>query len=53
MQGVNPFGIMLMALGVLIVAMAGKKIARQSTQNVIKIIGLFVTAGGAMLAILG
>ena len=52
MQRVNPFGIALMALGVLIVALAGKKIARQSTQNVVKIIGLLVTAGGALLAIL-
>ena len=53
MQRVNPFGIALMALGVLIVALAGKRVARQSTQNVVKIIGLLVTAGGAMLAILG
>ena len=53
MQRVNPLGIALMALGVLIVALAGRKIARQSTQNIVKIIGLFVTAGGALLAILG
>ena len=53
MQRVNPLGIALMALGVLIVALAGRKIARQSTQNIVKLIGLFVTAGGAMLAILG
>ena len=53
MRRVNPLGIALMALGVLIVALAGKKIARQSTQNIVKIIGLFVTAGGALLAILG
>ena len=53
MQRVNPIGIALMALGVLIVALAGKKIARQSTKNIVKIIGLFVTAGGALLAILG
>ena len=52
MQSVNPLGIALMALGVLIVALAGRKIARQSTQNAVKIIGLLVTAGGAMLAIL-
>ena len=53
MQSVNPLGIALMALGVLIVALAGRKIARQSTQNIAKVIGLLVTAGGAMLAILG
>ena len=53
MQRVNPIGIAVMALGVLIVALAGRKIARQSAQNTVKIIGLFVTAGGAMLAILG
>ena len=53
MQRVNPLGIALMALGVLIVALAGRKSARQSTQNIGKIIGLIVTAGGALLAILG
>ena len=50
---VNPLGIALMALGVLIVALAGRRIARQTTRNIAKIIGLFVTAGGALLAILG
>ena len=49
----NPIGVALLALGVLTVALAGRKIARQSTQNIVKIIGLLVTAGGAMLAILG
>ena len=53
MQSVNGLGIALMALGVLIVALAGRKIARQSAQNTAKIIGLVVTAGGALLAILG
>ena len=53
MQSVNPLGIALMALGVLIVALAGRKIARQSVQNIVKLVGLFVTAGGALLAILG
>ena len=53
MQRVNPFGIALMALGVLIVALAGRRIARQSTQNAIKIAGLIIAAGGALLAILG
>ena len=53
MQRVNPVGIALMALGVLIVALAGKKIARLSVRNAVKIIGLVVTAGGALLAILG
>ena len=53
MQSVNPVGIALMALGVLIVALAGKKIARQSTRNTVKIIGLLIAAGGALLAILG
>ena len=53
MQRVNGLGIALMALGVLIVALAGRKIARQSVKNTVKIIGLFVTAGGALLAIIG
>ena len=53
MQRVNPIGIAIMALGVLIVALAGRKTTRQSTQNIAKIIGMFVTAGGALLAILG
>ena len=53
MQRVNPLGIALMALGVLIVALAGRKIARQSTQSVVKIMGMLITAGGALLAILG
>ena len=53
MQRVNPLGIALMALGVLTVALAGRKITRQSTQNLVKVIGLLVTAGGALLAILG
>ena len=52
MQRVNPFGIALMALGVLIVALAGRKIARQSTQSTVKIMGMLITAGGALLAIL-
>ena len=52
MQRVNPLGIALMALGVLIVALAGRKIARTSVKNTVKIIGLVVTAGGALLAIL-
>ena len=52
MQRVNPLGILLMALGVLIVALAGRKIARPSARNTVKIIGLFVAAGGALLAIL-
>ena len=53
MQRVNPFGIALMALGVLIVALAGRRIARQSTKNMAKIIGMLIAAGGALLAILG
>ena len=53
MQRVNPLGIALMALGVLIVALAGRKIERQPAQNTVKIIGLLMTAGGALLAILG
>ena len=52
MQRVNPLGILLMALGVLIVALAGRKIARQSTKNIVKLIGLALAAGGALLAIL-
>ena len=52
MRSVNPVGIALMALGVLIVALAGRKIARPSERNIAKIIGLLVTAGGALLAIL-
>ena len=53
MQRVNPFGIAVMALGVLIVALAGRKIARQNIRNIVKLIGLGLTAGGALLAILG
>ena len=53
MTRVNPFGIALLALGVLIVALAGRRIERQSTKNVVKLIGLFAAMGGALLAICG
>ena len=53
MQRVNPFGIGLLALGVLIVALAGRKIERQRTRNIVKLLGLFAAMGGALLAICG
>ena len=53
MQKVNPFGIGLLALGVLIVFVAGRKIERQGAKNVVKLLGLFVAMGGALLAICG
>lgn len=53
MQRVNPFGIGLLALGVLIVFVAGRRIERQSTKNIVKLIGLFAAMGGALLAICG
>ncbi len=52
MTRVNPFGIALLALGVLIVALAGR-ISRQGARNVFKLLGLFAAMGGALLAICG
>lgn len=52
---VNPFGLVLMAIAVVVVLFAGKisaKLIRLSI-NTIKVIGLLICAGGAMLAILG
>ena len=53
MQRVNPPGIALLALGVLIVALAGRKIERPGARNAVKLVGLFVAMGGALLAICG
>lgn len=56
---VNPFGLILMAAAVAMVALAdmlARKIhpeAPKGTRNTIKIIGLVICAGGALLAILG
>lgn len=55
----NPVGLALMALAVLLVMLAGKIAGRlgnnapEKTKNAIKITGLIICAGGALLAILG
>lgn len=50
---VNPWGIALMAIGVLTVILAGKIAQRIGSANLNKVIGLCICAGGALLAILG
>lgn len=56
---VNPAGLVLMAVGVALAALAGR-IARRfcekspdAARNLIKLIGMLICAGGALLAILG
>ena len=56
---VNPFGLILMAAAVAMVALAGVLARKlhpenpEGTKNAIKIIALVICAGGALLAILG
>ena len=56
---VNPLGVLLMLAAVAIVCLAGKIAhrlwpeAQEGAKNAVKLIGLVICAGGAMLAILG
>ena len=50
---VNPWGIALMAIGVVTAILAGKIAEKVGSRNLNKVVGLCVCAGGAMLAILG
>ena len=50
---VNPWGIALMAIGVVIVILAERIAKKIGNKNLNKIIGMLICAGGAMLAILG
>lgn len=56
---VNPWGLMLMLLGVLAAALAQRLAAKirpespEAARNAVKLVGMLVCAGGALLAILG